>query len=566
MKRSFKLAALFVARFLSAIMLMLICSVSMMSQEWEYKTDNYSDYPYVRSFNDVIELQDGGILINASFVSRIEGQTGVPHPGLVKISADGAELVRTNYFRPAYCSISYNQILENKDGELFVLMTYSPDHERLSDNYFKNFDNPPANAILGLYKLDDDLNIVKNYEHCIPIDTTENFGFDPSWDMMPNENCGRLYLFASFIDKAGDIVGAYFKCPTFHVPGQVDHDSLFFFKMNFEGEMLQMKGYEYPKAGVNTWIYRRHCMSETDLHYILYQVDGINGYDTGGEAMYIDKDFDFVDIKSMRHYSTEHPEYGGSIDYISVARNNEDMLYLAARYHENGSLGRYDCVLYEIDDNLNNSAEILPVSKHIRRGLNGKHDYHAFNNAIVLNEDGTLIFVYTMNVEVLYNDTDSWVVIEHLDDNFENISSMYYTSDNDGMHTLVSSIASTKNGDLLLVGRTGYINNDDKICNFVTKFPASAFVDIEEAHANNLHLAVAYPNPGGDVMNIRTGLRNAVLTVYDIQGRKIHEQEITDDVTSIDASNWDSGTYVWKLGMRNEELGMKEIETGKWVK
>ena len=67
-------------------------------------------------------------------------------------------------------------------------------------------------------------------------------------------------------------------------------------------------------------------------------------------------------------------------------------------------------------------------------------------------------------------------------------------------------------------------------------------------------------------MNIRTGLRNAVLTVYDINGRKIHEQEITDDVTSIDASNWQSGTYVWKLEMRNEELGMKEVESGKWVK
>ena len=87
-----------------------------------------------------------------------------------------------------------------------------------------------------------------------------------------------------------------------------------------------------------------------------------------------------------------------------------------------------------------------------------------------------------------------------------------------------------------------------------------------EAHAHGLHLAVAYPNPGGDVLNIRTGLRNAVLSVYDIHGRKIHEQEITDDVTSIDASKWQSGTYIWKLGMRNEELGIKEVEEGKWVK
>ncbi len=43
----------------------------------------------------------------------------------------------------------------------------------------------------------------------------------------------------------------------------------------------------------------------------------------------------------------------------------------------------------------------------------------------------------------------------------------------------------------------------------------------------------------------------SIVAAYDIQGRKIHEQEITDDVTSVDASAWNSGTYVWKLGMRN---------------
>lgn len=67
-------------------------------------------------------------------------------------------------------------------------------------------------------------------------------------------------------------------------------------------------------------------------------------------------------------------------------------------------------------------------------------------------------------------------------------------------------------------------------------------------------------------MNIKTGLQNTILTVYDINGRKIHEQEITDEVTSINASNWNSGTYVWKLGMRNDELGMKVVESGKWTK
>ena len=67
-------------------------------------------------------------------------------------------------------------------------------------------------------------------------------------------------------------------------------------------------------------------------------------------------------------------------------------------------------------------------------------------------------------------------------------------------------------------------------------------------------------------MNIRTSLRDCTLQVYDMQGRLVHQQEITDDVTSVDASSWKSGTYVWKLGMRNEELGIKMVEEGKWVK
>ena len=107
-------------------------------------------------------------------------------------------------------------------------------HERLSDNYFQNFDNPPTNAILGLYKLDDELNIVESYEHYIPIDTTESVINDPWISMMPNENCGRLYLFTSFIDNSGAIVGSFFKCPTLHSPNQAENDSMFFFKMNFD--------------------------------------------------------------------------------------------------------------------------------------------------------------------------------------------------------------------------------------------------------------------------------------------------------------------------------------------
>ena len=180
-----------------------------------------------------------------------------------------------------------------------------------------------------------------------------------------------------------------------------------------------------------------------------------------------------------------------------------------------------------------------------------------------MTSEGYIYFAYTMD----YFDESgpSWVIIELLDKDFNKISELYFDEDED-VSTTVVCIEAAKDDGLIIV--TLHTENSQNKWSKITKFPASAFgIDnIEEAHANNLHLAVAYPNPGGDVLNIRTGLRNAVLTVYDLQGRKIHEEEITDDVTSVDASGWQSGTYVWKLGMRNEELGMKEVESGKWVK
>ena len=136
-------------------------------------------------------------------------------------------------------------------------------------------------------------------------------------------------------------------------------------------------------------------------------------------------------------------------------------------------------------------------------------------------------------------------MIEWLNTDLDTISTIF-------LDKSIESIIMMDDGSILA---TGLYN--------IAKFPASVFTDIEEAHANNLKVAVAYPNPGGDVMNIRTSLRNCTLQVYDMQGRMVYQQEITDDVTSVDASGWKSGTYVWELTINNEQL---TVEEGKWIK
>ncbi len=105
------------------------------------------------------------------------------------------------------------------------------------------------------------------------------------------------------------------------------------------------------------------------------------------------------------------------------------------------------------------------------------------------------------------------------------------------------------------------MDNHDQYWSSVTKFPAEAFVGIEEAHDNGLKVAIAYPNPGKDVLNIRTALQNARVEVYDMNGRLIHSQTLTGHVTAIDAEDWAEGVCVWKVLANG-----KEVEIGKWVK
>lgn len=73
--------------------------------------------------------------------------------------------------------------------------------------------------------------------------------------------------------------------------------------------------------------------------------------------------------------------------------------------------------------------------------------------------------------------------------------------------------------------------------------------------------SVAYPNPGKDVLNIRTALQNARIEVYDLNGKLIYNQEITDNITTIITTSWPSGTYIWKVIANG-----KEAESGKWIK
>ena len=554
------------------LLALLFFGAKAFAQEWECSFEYSMNDSLCYSYQDAIELADGCFAVATSFYYKSGyGDFYSAQPAIVKFSADGEELERTNYFRPGYCTTSTAPYLfENEEGELFAMMTYNPDHDSTYFNHFLHYNNPPIDAILGLYKLDDNLSIIESYEYSMPIDTFENRG-EALWDLWPNELSGNLFLFSAFVDEE-NIVGDYFKTVTCDSHNPRGNDSLFLFKMNFEGEILEQKGYDWGVSGANHQNNeRRTHFVATDSSYIYYFGNLFGGTDYQGVAYYYDKHLDFQKKRFLKHPGL--PTHN-SFTNISVKRSRHNTTYLVASSEVQNSNTDRNNRLYELDDNGPDSLDIIPTERFIERGTQ-QYELPAYMQSVDLADGCSLFFAYALNIG-FHSEMDSWMVIEHLDSDFDTISTVFYDLVPDGIlaNSWAKSILATRDGGALFISKSTNLDNWRQCWETVTKFPAEAFVGIEEAHDNGLKVAVAYPNPGKDVLNIRTGLKDARVEVYDMNGRLVHNQQITDNITSINAENWSSGTYVWKVyaGVSTLRQGSATsgsttlAETGKWVK
>ena len=224
-----------------------------------------------------------------------------------------------------------------------------------------------------------------------------------------------------------------------------------------------------------------------------------------------------------------------------------------------------DVRLYELDDDIANPANIIPFVQHIERKTDN-YDLPAILQSADLAENNTLFFAYTLNVG-FYDNQDSWMMVERLDADLDTITTCYYDIEPDKrINSHAQCITAARDGGVLLVSRSKNLDDTNQRWTTITKFPAEAFEGIEEAHDNGLKVAVAYPNPGKDVLNIRTGLKDAWVEVYDMSGRMVYRQEITENITSINAEGWPAGSYVWKVVADTSTGSGTLAETGKWIK
>ena len=556
--------------------LLLMFGTKVIAQEWEHSIPyDMSDEEMTHQYC-AYELSDGRIIVCSArcFQSGMGSNFYPPHPAMITLLPDGEVLAENDFFKPGYWGASYYPyVFENSDGEVFALMSYSPDHDTAYFNYYQNYDNPPEDAILGLYKLNDQLEVEESHEYSYPIDNYEARYYQ-GWAWWCCHYSGNIFIHSAIIDE-DNIVGAYAKNVSFgHQPLQ-GYDSLFFFRMSFDGELLANVGYQMTTSG-SPWQekLRREQLLATDYGYIYYnpmppyyfgfsdKKDANRAYDDG-TIFYLNKEFNVLKYKAFRQSDGNEWE-DNYFEDMAIIRSGHNTTYVATETISNYDQSYEDCRLYEFDDDIEGVQNNAPIIRQIERGTND-WDFVALSRAVDATDNNTLLFCYSMacGISML---NDSWVVIERLDENFENISTVYYGNSSDDLFCWAESITTTKDGGVLLTTETKNINNPLQRWTTVTKFPAEAFVGIEEAHENGLKVAIAYPNPGKDVLNIRTGLKDARVEVYEMNGRMVYEQKITENVTAINTMNWSVGAYVWKVVVGTSTGSVTEAESGKWIK
>ena len=128
-------------------------------------------------------------------------------------------------------------------------------------------------------------------------------------------------------------------------------------------------------------------------------------------------------------------------------------------------------------------------------------------------------------------------------------------------------IMATQDGGCLVTGEiaTGSVEEEGMMM-FAAKIDSEGCLRVPEME-NASQSVACYPNPGNNVLNIKTALQNVRVEVYDTNGRLIHSQAIMENVTAIDATDWPLGVYVWKVYKASVSTGSTALaETGKWVK
>ncbi len=569
--------------FVALILLFGITGKAFAQYEFEYVFDSIKNETPCVYFYDIVELENGDFIINGRDKAFDKGYN------MYRFSPDGELITEKPFYDelklPGYSNFDHEgwPLLVDPDGGFYLFMTYNPYFDTTNVNYVAGtFDSK-----IMMRKLNDDFEVEYSKEMSVSIDTAD-------WENLWGQDIAgcdppKIHLGTIMDDKGEGFIISYEKYIGEH-PGHLwDHgrDTTFFLRTDYD---LNIKTESrYPHEKYNDKRHRNHVLydSEQDkfLYYISYSWG--SGSDKGFNVLQFDSDFSFLEENVM-------PGTTGSGDYVALNYRDENEEPAGITFKRTsapttifGANADYTDVLHNVNLLFTSCVEVRDNARRVDSirfaytypDPNGGSYIYGFRTTAIPTGrcmdwvDENRIFIggqpeayvfYALNLTEKYNKN---FILRRIDRNFNTLDELYYNLGEDSTSLYIKALRATRDGGCIIAGyfwnyyENPYENNSRAYHSVVKKFPPEAFDGIDEAHDNGLKLALAYPNPGNNELHIRTALQNAHVIVYDINGKLICNQEITDIITTIDTEHWPQGTYIWKVVSDD-----KEAEVGKWVK
>ncbi len=163
-------------------------------------------------------------------------------------------------------------------------------------------------------------------------------------------------------------------------------------------------------------------------------------------------------------------------------------------------------------------------------------------------------------IQVPIQEDFSWIMLAKLDSNLNVKWERYYGGD--AFYLVYDIKATTDGGCVMACIRYDHAIQDQEYDIYILKVDDNGLVtSIDDQSHIKFSDVILYPNPGNDVLYVRTGLPDARIEMYDINGNFILSREIKNHFESVSTLSLPSVSYIYRI-YRNTDL----IQNGIWIK
>jgi len=160
-----------------------------------------------------------------------------------------------------------------------------------------------------------------------------------------------------------------------------------------------------------------------------------------------------------------------------------------------------------------------------------------------------------------FTPADNWYRLNNIDTAFNLKWERFYGGDGD--YALYGILATHDGGCLMYGTFWDYRNNPDytRYLRLIKVSKDGLLSDKNGKPSNKAKEVILYPNPGTNRIIVESGLKNLMVSLFDMTGNCVLKKSIQSMVEILDVSELSSGIYFYRF-----TCGDKVIDSGKWIK